>query len=109
MKSFVALALCLSLILTFATARIPHSYRQLQERNEQPKSPNAFVAWFSRFREKRQNTVVTATGEEPSNDVCYLDEYYRFVNGSTFGKTVCQGLGVKYPNRTSTVDFTPLE
>lgn len=116
MKSFTALALCLLLFFAFTTARIPHSYRQLQERNEEPESPNAMVSWLNRFLKRQDETEDPETEDEAerqaasaAQSVCFQDEYYRFVNGSTFGKTVCQGIGIKYPNRTITEDFTPIE
>ncbi|KAM0723848.1 hypothetical protein Q7P37_000838 [Cladosporium fusiforme] len=110
MKSFVTLALCLSVFFTFATARIPHSYRQLQERDERPSSPNAAVAWINRFFRRQGGTEPAVTSDnQPSQDVCYQDPYYNFVNGSAFGRSVCQGLGIKYPNRTIVSDFTPVE
>lgn len=100
MKSFFALALCLSLAFTFASARIPHSYRQLQERDDDTESPNWIVRLVKGFF-KRQ--------EPKQNDVCYVDQYYTFVNGSAFGKNVCQVVGIIYPNRTITEDYTPTE
>lgn len=95
MKSFVAVALCLSLLSTFTLARIPHSYRQLQERDEELQSPNGILSWFSRLLKRQQN-------------VCYQDQYYDFVNNSTFGQNFCQVLGVTYPNRTIVEEFTPV-
>jgi hypothetical protein len=95
MKSFVALALCLSLFNTFATARIPHSYRQLQERNDESQSPNAILSWLSRLFKRQE-------------DVCYQDQYYDFVNNSTFGQNFCRVLGVQYPNQTVVEEFTPV-
>lgn len=104
MKSFFAVALCLSLVSTFANARIPHSYRQLQERDDETESPNWFLSWIKGIF-KRQDS----SQESSQNDVCYVDEYYTFVNGSgsAFGKNLCQDLGIIYPNRTVTEDFTP--
>lgn len=95
MKSLVTLGLCLSLIITFATARIPHSYRQLQERDDESQSPNALLGWLSRLFKRQQ-------------DVCYQDQYYDFVNNSTFGQNFCRVLGVQYPNQTVVEEFTPI-
>jgi hypothetical protein len=97
MKSFVAVALCLSLLSTFAFARIPHSYRQLQERDDESQSPNSIFSWFTRLLKRQQE-----------QDVCYQDEYYDFVTNSTFGQNFCEDLGVSYPNRTVVEDFTPI-
>jgi hypothetical protein len=55
MKSSVALALCLSLSNNFATARIPHSYRQLQETNDESQSPNVVLSWLGRFFKRQQD------------------------------------------------------
>lgn len=99
MKSFVAVALCLSLISSFALARIPHSYRQLQERDEEVQSPNGVLNWFSRILKRQQKR---------QQDVCYQDQYYDFVTNSTFGKNTCQALGISYPNRTVVEEFTPV-
>jgi hypothetical protein len=99
MKSFVAVALCLSLISSFALARIPHSYRQLQERDDELQSPNGILEWFSRILKRQQKR---------QQDVCYQDEYYDFVTNSTFGQSFCQDLGVSYPNRTIVEEFTPV-
>jgi len=99
MKSFVAVALCLSLISSFAQARIPHSYRQLQERDDDFQSPNGIFNWFSRLLKRQQKR---------QQDVCYQDEYYDFVTNSTFGQNFCQSLGVSYPNSTVVEDFTPI-
>jgi hypothetical protein len=95
MKSFVAVALCLSLLSTFTLARIPHSYRQLQERDDESQSPNGIFAWFSRLLKRQE-------------DVCYQDQYYDFVKNSTFGQNFCEVLGVSYPNRTVVEEFTPI-
>jgi hypothetical protein len=99
MKSFVAVALCLSLLSSFALARIPHSYRQLQERDDELQSPNGVLDWFNRMLKRQQ---------KHQQDVCYQDQYYDFVNNSTFGQNFCEVLGVSYPNRTVTEEFTPV-
>jgi sensor domain CHASE-containing protein len=99
MKSFVAVALCLSLFSTFARARIPHSYRQLQERDDELQSPDRLLNWFMRMLKRQQKR---------QQDVCYQDQYYDFVNNSTFGQNFCQVLGISYPNRTIVDDFTPV-
>jgi len=97
MKSFVALALCLSLFNNFATARIPHSYRQLQEGDDESQSPNVVLSWLGRLFKRQED-----------EDVCYQDQYYDFVNNSTFGQNFCRTLGVQYPNRTVVEEFTPI-
>ncbi|GAB7330528.1 hypothetical protein MBLNU13_g02122t1 [Cladosporium sp. NU13] len=99
MKSLVAVALCLSLIGSFAFARIPHSYRQLQERDDELQSPNGLLNWFSRVLNRQQKR---------QQEVCYQDQYYDFVNNSTFGQNFCQVLGISYPNRTVVEEFTPV-
>lgn len=98
MKSFVAAALCLSLIETFALARIPHSYRQLQERDDQSQSPNGILNWLTRLLKRQQE----------QQNICYQDDFYNFVHNSTFGKKTCQALGVTYPNVTVVEEFTPI-
>jgi hypothetical protein len=100
MKSFVAVALCLSLLSTFTLARIPHSYRQLQERDDESQSPNGILdlfspRWLTRLLKRQQ-------------DICYQDQFYDFVNNSTFGHDFCEVLGVSYPNRTVVEEFTPI-
>jgi hypothetical protein len=99
MKSFVAVALCLSLISTSAFARIPHSYRQLQERDEEMQSLNGVLNWFNQILKRQQKR---------QQDVCYQDQYYDFVNNSTFGQNFCRVLGISYPNRTVVEEFTPV-
>lgn len=96
MHFFVATALCLSLVQQ-STARIPQSLRQLGRRNADPQSQGGLAGWLGQMLgrplERRQAT-------------CYEDEYYEFVNNSTFGETFCQAY-MKYPNTTTVVDFTP--
>ena len=99
MKSFVAVALCLSLISSFAFARIPHSYRQLQERDDELQSPNGLLDWFSRILKRQQKR---------QQDICYQDDFYAFVNNSTFGQNTCKALGISYPNRTVVEEYTPV-
>ncbi|OQO11198.1 hypothetical protein B0A48_05454 [Cryoendolithus antarcticus] len=41
-------------------------------------------------------------------DTCYQDDYYYFVNNSTFGETICRAL-ITYPNETTTYDYTPTQ
>ena len=103
MKSFVAVALCLSLVSSFASARIPHSYRQLQERDDESQSPNGVLNWFSRLLKRQQKSQ-----QKRQQDVCYQDEYYDFVTNSTFGQNFCQNFGISYPNRTVVEEFTPI-
>ena len=98
MKSFAAVALCLSLISTFATARIPHSYRDLQERDEQPNSVIGVLNWINKLFKR----------EIYKRETCYQDEFYNFVFNSSFGSEFCEDLGVAYPERTIVVDFTPV-
>lgn len=96
MKSFAAVALCLSLTNTFANARIPHSYRQLQERDDEARSPNVIVKWLNAFLKPRQE-----------QEVCYQDQYYNFVANSSTGQEVCEVIGVVYPDRTVVEEYTP--
>lgn len=102
MKNSTAVALSLWLCFHIANARIPHSYRQLQERNDEVTSHESFLAWASRLF-KRQNEA-----QGTSQDVCLQDEYYGFVTNSSFGENFCELLGIDYPNRTVVVDYTPV-
>lgn len=96
MRSFIAAALCLSLLQTCA-ARIPHSYRQLAQRDADLDTTNVFLNFFNKLFRR----------QDMSDGTCYQDDYYNFVYNSSSGQTVCE-LFVDYPNETTTIDYTPV-
>ena len=110
MRSFIAVALCLSLTHS-CSARIPHSHRQLAERDAEPESSNFVMALFKRLFTvdliPRQDAPSNSTQGSSTNGTCYQDEYYNFVYNSSFGEDLCQML-INYPNQTTTVDYTPI-
>ena len=94
MRSFFATALCLSLIHT-SVARIPHSFRELIERDAEPEAEeDGILRWLARLFKR----------DDPPNDICYEDGYYEFVSG--LGSDFCHEY-LTYPNVTTTVDYTP--
>jgi len=109
MRSFIAAALCLSLLQS-CSALIPHSYRQLAQPEAELTPSNVFLNLFSKLL--RRDTSSAEQGLFPrqdasTNSTCYQDEYYTFVYNSSFGQSICELL-VDYPNETTTVDYTPV-
>jgi hypothetical protein len=111
MRSFLATAVCLTLISSTAARVVePHSYRDLQQRNtlEAERRPvhrkihnqkNRLMRWFNSFFTQR-----AADGSTPDT-TCYEDGYFEFVQND-LGPSFCQDF-MKYPNQTYTVDYTP--
>lgn len=97
MRSTLVAALCLSLVHD-STARIPHSFRQLAERETQPEPQHGIFSWFTHLIKK--------TVDRRQETVCYRDDYYDFAANATVGKAFCEAL-MEYPNTTVTVDYTP--
>lgn len=98
MRSYIIpAALCLSLVLN-ASARVPHSFQDVARRNAEPE--DGIWGWLHRLFKREIFT-------RQSDGICYQDQYYDFVYNSSFGEAVCQAL-IEYPNRTTTVDYTPI-
>ncbi|OQO13387.1 hypothetical protein B0A48_01615 [Cryoendolithus antarcticus] len=89
MRSVANLAVCLSLVCT-ALARVPPS---VQKRNDKIEAQAGVLNWMRSLLHR---------------ETCYEDDYYYFVNNSTFGETICQAL-ITYPNETTTYDYTPTQ
>lgn len=112
MRSFLATAMCLTLISS-TTARVlkPHSYRELQERDaleearatiqqhKTHKQKNRLMRWLENFFPQRDTTA------SAPDTTCYEDGYYEFVQND-LGPTFCQNF-MAYPNQTFTIDYTP--
>ncbi|KAI7324692.1 hypothetical protein KC315_g8174 [Hortaea werneckii] len=94
-QTFVVAALCLTLTSQFVDAR---AARQIQVRNANAESNGGAVSWLKNLK------ALLAPRQEPN--VCYEDEYYKFLDNSTIGESFCQSL-LDYPNTTVTVDYTP--
>ena len=94
--SFFARALCLSLI------RSSDARPQVETHNgkavEAPEPRNAVLQWFSHMF-RRDDSL-------EGRDVCKEDDYYNFVNNSTFGQGFCSAY-LDYPDTTVTVEYTP--
>ena len=92
MRSFTTAALCLSLIHA-SNARVPHSFRDLIQRDAEPEPvpEKGVFDWVLRLF-KRQDT-------------CIVDDYYTFVGSSSLGEGFCQDY-MGYPNRTVPVEAT---
>ncbi|GAB1738120.1 hypothetical protein NU219Hw_g2652t1 [Hortaea werneckii] len=94
-QTFVVAALCLTLTSVFVDAR---AARQVQVRNANAESNGGAASWLRNLK------ALLAPRQEPN--VCYEDEYYRFLGNSAIGESFCQSL-LDYPNTTITVDYTP--
>lgn len=92
MRSFLALALCLSLFQT-TSARVANPLRMLNRRGAESNAYDRILNWFKSI-ERRQVSY------------CVEDEYYTFVNASE-GQTFCEAY-YPYPNVTTTVEYTPI-
>ena len=99
MRSFIATALCLSLI-DISSARVPHSFPDLTARGAEPgpKTNNRLSQWFGRLFKRQSST-------DSTNDVCYEDAYYEFVGSLEPG--FCQDY-LHSPSFTVTVEYTPM-
>ncbi|KAK6435213.1 hypothetical protein LTR95_008598 [Oleoguttula sp. CCFEE 5521] len=73
-----------------ALARVPSS---VQKRNNKMEAQAGVLNWMKSLLHR---------------DTCYQDDYYYFVNNSTFGETICRAL-ITYPNETTTYDYTPTQ
>ncbi|KAK4549411.1 hypothetical protein LTR36_006408 [Oleoguttula mirabilis] len=100
--SFFATALCLSLIQT-SDARAHGRSSQLQIRDgkaEVQEARHGVVDWFKHLFKKDDAL------ERRQESTCVEDDFYNFVNNSTFGESFCQSY-IEYPNTTVTADYTP--
>lgn len=97
-QSFFATALYLTLTSTLVDAR---AYPGLQIRNANAESNAAPLSWLKRIVKKGDSLL-------PRQDagICYQDDFYKFVNNSTFGEDFCRSF-VQYPNTTVVVEYTP--
>lgn len=99
MRSCAMAALCLALLHT-SDARVPHSFRDLIQRDAQPESQpqggvfDWLVRLFKRELKPRQD-----------DSTCYEDDYYTFVGSPSLGEGFCQHY-MDYPNRTVPVEAT---
>ncbi|KAK5135828.1 hypothetical protein LTR08_004655 [Meristemomyces frigidus] len=100
-QSFFASALCLSLISS-SDARVHRKLSQLETRNANAVGAhdprNAVAEWFSHLFKR--------VDDLERRDVCKQDQYYNFVNNSTFGQTFCNAY-LDYPTTNVTVEYTP--
>lgn len=101
MRSFATAALCLALLHT-TDARVPHSFREVIQRDAQPEAEvqpqEGVFGWFYRlFKRDNLTTRQDAT--------CYEDDYFVFVGSPSLGEGFCQDY-MDYPNRTVPVDAT---
>lgn len=97
MRSILIAGLCLSLA-QHSVARIPHSFKQLAERDNEPEAQSFNVlTWLSQLVKRNV---------QPRQTTCYEDAYYNFVSDSEFGETFCNAY-MQYPNTTQTVEYTP--
>lgn len=101
-SSFVATALCLSLVQTMINARATNN-RQMQHGHADIASHNGVFKWlgslFTRDVVERQDTG-------SRSEICVEDEYYYFVYNSSFGQNFC-GEYVNYQNLTTITDYIP--
>lgn len=98
MRSVAALALCLSLVHV-STARVPHSFRDLIQRDARLEAQphDGILGWLTKLLRREIKLRQDAT--------CYEDEYYTFVGSAALGEGFCQDY-MGYPNRTVPVEAT---
>jgi hypothetical protein len=102
MRSFYTVALCLALIQS-STARVPHSFRDLMDREHEPEpeTQHGILHWISRLFKRIAQSSSTSTS---TGGTCYEDAYYEFVDN--LQTPFCQQY-MDTPNFTATVDYTP--
>ncbi|QIX01926.1 hypothetical protein AMS68_007443 [Peltaster fructicola] len=97
MRSILAPALCLSLVHQ-SVAYIPHSLKQVAERDVELEQSGSILSWFSQLFKR-------SSSNGRRQNVCYEDDYYNFVSNATFGQAFCQAY-LDYPDTTTTLDGT---
>lgn len=105
MRSFATAALCLTLVHT-SHARVPHSFREIIQRDAQPEAQHeGVVDWLRRLLRRDVAKRQEEEGGEEENPTCVEDDYFTFVGSPSLGEGFCQDY-MDYPNRTVPVEAT---